>query len=51
MLDAEDVQKCILYLQHTYYNQAKHLSAVGVTHEAQMQTSFSKAGSTAPLVS
>ena len=55
LLHAEEVQKCILYLQHTYYNQAKHLSPVGLTHEAggtcEMQTNFSKAGSTEPLVS
>ena len=55
LLHAEEVQKCMLYLQYTYYQQAKHLSPVGLTHEAggtcQMQTNFSKAGSTAPLVS
>ena len=55
LLHAEEVQKCMLYLQYTYYQQAKHLSQVGLTHEAggtcQMQTNFSKAGSTAPLVS
>ena len=54
LLLAEEVQKCILYLQYTYYNQAKHLSPVGLTHEAggtcQMQINFSKAGSTEPLV-
>ena len=55
LLHAEEVQKCILYLQHTYYNQAKHLSPGELTHEAggtcQMQTNFSKAGSTEPPVS
>ena len=53
LLDSREVQKCILNLQHTYYNQAKHLSTVGLTHEVvptpQMQICFSKAGSTAPL--
>ena len=55
LLDAQEVQKCILYLQYTYYNQTKHLSAVGLTHVAggtsQMQTSFIKAGSITSLVS
>ena len=55
LLHAEEVQKCMLYLQYTYYQQAKHLSPVGLTHEAggtcQMQTSFRKAGRTAPLAS
>ena len=53
LLDSWEVQKCILYLQHTHYNQAKHLSTVGLTHEVvptpQMHMCFSKAGSTAPL--
>ncbi len=52
-LDAEQVQKCIQYIQYTCYNQVKHLSALGVTHKVgatpQMQTCFRKAGSTAPL--
>ena len=53
LLDSREVQKCILYLQYTYYNQAKHLSKLGLTHEVvptpQMQICFSEAGSTAPL--
>ena len=53
LLDAQQVQKCIQYLQYTYYNQAKHLSVKGLTHEVgatpQMQMCFSKAGSLAQL--